>query len=533
MSSADMKRSLSADSSGNVSSCEEIKHELSAASSGALAVTTSHSAQSKSSNTSPHTELVHKVTSLPNPTLLRGAPYWQVLRAQGRVLRDSQGSAASYSLSRTVPHIDAFISHNWSVPATTKFLTLTLYFNVAFALSCSVLVGCAIAVATSYGLLPIFELSCSPEKSTGIIASIVCPIVFLIVLTGKHELHRCLGVDGSSVFLDKACIHQTDVELKRQGIESLSAFIEKSSKIVVVYTDEYLQKLWTVYELATFLILYPEKPVVLLPTGLVFLIVSSILATALQNLLGLAPLGGSLSVARLLSHMLPALVTACYIRHMARSLDVMQKTVDTFSISLTRCSCEEDRTLVQRNIVAFLKHSGMADVDMTDDEVLQKFDTHVRTMFGRVIRKHIGTMGLQYRWVMVIILAGSVPSFFDRLGGQFRRCEDQWENLIVVVELISWHFVRRPLLIAACALVARTRLETRGVREALILTASVAAAFMVAIVLYMVVSLWTLHVAARVSTAGFLAFMAYHIVLGLVTFSIYSGRRFEGFSFLQ
>eukprot|EP00929_Paragymnodinium_shiwhaense_P098883 TRINITY_DN6039_c0_g3_i1.p1 TRINITY_DN6039_c0_g3~~TRINITY_DN6039_c0_g3_i1.p1 ORF type:complete len:532 (+),score=40.48 TRINITY_DN6039_c0_g3_i1:119-1714(+) len=460
-----------ASTSGDVAPSEKFKPSSSIASSGSLslALSTAHSTASKSSGESLHTELVHKVTSLSNPNLLRGTPYSHVLRAQGRIFRESAGNVKSYSLSRTVQKIDAFISHNWSVPATTKFLTLTLHFNVTVAMSCTLLVGCIFSVATAYGLLPVFEVVSAPEKATGIAASIACPIVFIVTLTVKHELYRLFGMEGSSVFLDKTCIHQTDLELKRQGIESLSAFIERSSKIVVVYTDEYLKKLWTVYELATFLVLYPEKPV-LLPTSLVFFIMGSTVALAAHNLLWLAPLGGITSPARMALYFLPGFLVACYMRHMARSLDVMQKTVDTFSISQARCYCEEDRPLVQRNIVAFLKHSGMVDVDMTEEEALDKFDTHVRCTFGKVIRDRIGTMGMQYRWMLVMILAGSGPQCLDRLGGQF-RCEDQWENVIVCVEVISWHFAGYPLLMAAYACVVSNRLEAKGLCEVLIVTA--------------------------------------------------------------
>eukprot|EP00929_Paragymnodinium_shiwhaense_P098882 TRINITY_DN6039_c0_g2_i1.p1 TRINITY_DN6039_c0_g2~~TRINITY_DN6039_c0_g2_i1.p1 ORF type:complete len:595 (+),score=45.48 TRINITY_DN6039_c0_g2_i1:137-1921(+) len=518
--------------SSDVSPSDKIKHSMSTTSSGPLAVSNSFSSASRSTGTSTHTDLVQKVTSLPNPDLLRGTPYAHVLRAQGRIFRKSQGSAQSYSLSRTVQNIDAFISHNWSVPATTKFLTLTLHFNVRFAMSCTLLVGCVICVATACGLLPIFDLAGSPEgKPSGIAATIVCPILFVVLLTGKHEIYRCLGMDGSTVFLDKTCIHQTNHELKRQGIESLSAFIEKSSSIVVVYTDEYLQKLWTVYELATFLILYPEKPVVLLPTGLVFFILSSTVALASQNILALAPLGHTLSPARLVSHLFPALVVACYMRHMARSLDVMQKTVETFSISKARCCCEEDRPLVHRNIVAFLKHSGMADVDMKDEEVLEKFDIHVRRTFGTVIRERIGTMGTQYRWMIVMILMGSGPSCLDHLGALFRRCDNQWEMAIICVELFSWHFAGRPLVMAAFAVVARNRLSARGIGEVLIMAAGVVAGFTTAVLLYLVMSVWLLHWAARASVGGFVAFVAYHVILGLVTLSIYSGWQCEAFSF--
>merc|ERR1719506_1574523 len=56
------------------------------------------------------------------------------------------------------------------------------------------------------------------------------------------------------VFLDKTCIHQTDISLKRAGVLKLGAFLTSSSRMLILYSDVYLKKLWTVYEVACFLL---------------------------------------------------------------------------------------------------------------------------------------------------------------------------------------------------------------------------------------------------------------------------------------
>eukprot|EP00929_Paragymnodinium_shiwhaense_P061937 TRINITY_DN30933_c0_g1_i2.p1 TRINITY_DN30933_c0_g1~~TRINITY_DN30933_c0_g1_i2.p1 ORF type:complete len:453 (+),score=12.17 TRINITY_DN30933_c0_g1_i2:86-1360(+) len=210
-------------------------------------------------------EIVEKLTTLETPDLLRGTPHVSVLQVFGRIFLHGQGSAHTYSLSKKVERLDAFISHNWSVPARTKFLSLALHFNGRSALLACLSMALTIQVATMCGSVPVYDPR-TKEGVMGFVAPIACPLFYLLVLCLQHEVYRYLGIDGNHVFLDKTCIHQTDPELKRKGIESLSAFIAQSDKIVVVYTDEYVKKLWTVYELATFLILFPEKPVVVIPT---------------------------------------------------------------------------------------------------------------------------------------------------------------------------------------------------------------------------------------------------------------------------
>jgi hypothetical protein len=73
------------------------------------------------------------------------------------------------------------------------------------------------------------------------------------------------GWHGPAVFLDKTCIHQTDHDLQINGIRKLGAFLKSSRCMVVLYGKEYLQKLWTVYEVASFLTLRPGSQIWVIP----------------------------------------------------------------------------------------------------------------------------------------------------------------------------------------------------------------------------------------------------------------------------
>merc|ERR1719203_1736207 len=73
-----------------------------------------------------------------------------------------------------------------------------------------------------------------------------------------------MGFSGCMVFLDKTCIHQTDLERQRQGILKLGAFLRRSSHMVALYTDVYLTKLWTVYEVACFLALHSARRLIII-----------------------------------------------------------------------------------------------------------------------------------------------------------------------------------------------------------------------------------------------------------------------------
>ena len=81
-------------------------------------------------------------------------------------------------------------------------------------------------------------------------------LAFATILFWGHAL------PGFSVdcFLDKSCIHQTDLALKKQAIDSLDIFLRFSERMLVLYSPEYLSRLWCIYELATFIKLHPDGP---------------------------------------------------------------------------------------------------------------------------------------------------------------------------------------------------------------------------------------------------------------------------------
>eukprot|EP00929_Paragymnodinium_shiwhaense_P035077 TRINITY_DN19001_c0_g1_i2.p1 TRINITY_DN19001_c0_g1~~TRINITY_DN19001_c0_g1_i2.p1 ORF type:complete len:688 (+),score=70.79 TRINITY_DN19001_c0_g1_i2:179-2242(+) len=469
---------------------------------------------------------VDRLTKISTGERLRATPYMSVLRSFGHIFRSSEGDACSYNLSRSVNEIHAFISHNWSAPALAKFLALCLHFNMRFAMTCTLGLAIVICILTACGLLPVFDFQGAPEgHKTGIVAKIACPIVFVCALCGKHELYRCLGIRGDCVFLDKTCIDQTDPHEKRKGIESLPAFIERSSKIVVVYTNEYIQRLWTVYELATFLILFPEKPIVVLPTRLPIFILASILAFMIQNLLPLLPFCEELGIARLVAWQLPMVILGVYMRFWARSLHDMQKAVDTFSVAKAGCHLEDDRPLVVGNIASYLRSSNIVPMSMKDDQVLKVFDRHVQQIFGETIRQAIGPMGIRYRWLMVLVWVAVGAPNMDYIGALLCCCEDRREVFISCVEIISWQMAGFALHWASVAVIAKVAVTARGIREILVVLASLFAGSTTTVSMYLYVSYTVLRPLAKESSAGLALFVVHHVMLFLLTCFIFSGYR--------
>ena len=200
--------------------------------------------------------------------MLRGVPTNIVLRQRAKLLSNAGGSKATYELSKPTDHLGAFVSHNWSVSRRRKWLALSLHFNFWSALFSGMLTATILCAATSMGCLPLVSV----DYPIGVYHAIYCRVFgflsFQAVLLFGPDLLPGWLMRSEEVFLDKVCIHQVDLALQRQGIESLGGFLFYSWSMAVLYTGTYTKKLWTVYEMACFLCLHPGGRLEWLPVDL-------------------------------------------------------------------------------------------------------------------------------------------------------------------------------------------------------------------------------------------------------------------------
>ena len=74
-------------------------------------------------------------------------------------------------------------------------------------------------------------------------------VTFAIVLIFGHELP--LGRSLPTCWLDRICVHQTDMDKKKEQINALPVFVAQSSKMLVLWDQTYFERLWCNLELAT------------------------------------------------------------------------------------------------------------------------------------------------------------------------------------------------------------------------------------------------------------------------------------------
>jgi len=230
-----------------------------------------------------------------------------------------------------------------------------------------------------------------------------------------HEVAARLKVPSRRCFLDKSCIHQTDMKRMAEGIQSLAAFLGSSRRMLVVYTSTYLERLWTVYELATVLILNPEMTVEIVPILMPKMVFLGNLTWTICNGLALA-LPKFVSAEALYALTASLAVIAWFLlaicaRSLAHMADDVHRRLENFSIASAKCAVESDRQIVQRNVEAFMRSTGHVEISATSEETLLAFDVLVKTTLPAHLTCTFGHMCLPYRYVMLITMCVGLHVF--------------------------------------------------------------------------------------------------------------------------
>lgn len=172
--------------------------------------------------------------------------HWSTHGADGGQYESQKSS--DYEKSFQVPKYDHFLSHDWKTSRAAKVWSMFFVFNLPAATLASQI--CAIVV----GLVRESEALWAPSHGAPhqLTTSLVPWLVFWLFFCFWQRLRSLLG-RPLIVFLDRLCIAQHDPRLKEKGILGLSAFLDKSQNLTILWSKRYFTRLWCSYEVATFL----------------------------------------------------------------------------------------------------------------------------------------------------------------------------------------------------------------------------------------------------------------------------------------
>ena len=294
-----------------------------------------------------------------------------VLQFLGAVLGNGNDEKKHESIAKAFDEEqwDFFISHNWSVKRWKKFLALCLVWSGKKALICCCLSQLLCFVLISIGILPT-TTSHTDGHEISIWCMGACLVAYLVVFMLVPDLSSCLGFRGYRTFLDKVCVDQSDEARKKEGIQAITAFLYHSDTLLVLFSDVYLRRLWTVFELTTFLALKPDanivvQPVLLGPVVLYFVILRSLrigeiflMPSTLENRPSLESPTLCGIVILITVDLLGTLLGAIFLRMWGRTRSNMTQQISEFAFESAECHDEADRMEILGSIKALARQEG-------------------------------------------------------------------------------------------------------------------------------------------------------------------------------
>eukprot|EP00440_Ansanella_granifera_P002917 gb/GFBE01003184.1/.p1 GENE.gb/GFBE01003184.1/~~gb/GFBE01003184.1/.p1 ORF type:complete len:515 (+),score=57.92 gb/GFBE01003184.1/:1-1545(+) len=344
-----------------------------------------------------------KKMAISRPEILRATRSAVPLQRMGRLLRtlDSSDPQSLFDLSYMVDQIDQFWSHSWHGKLWQKIAVLLVLENGTPAVVAGAVGAFAGMVLTATDVLPALltttlvdgTYECAPWSLwMGIICSVT---VFFLWRPDRN------------VFCDRVCIHQTDIQLKKEGVANIGAFLKNSRSMLVLWDPTYVRRLWCVFEIAAFIRSQSSqkpRPLIIRPVLLgpcTFMLYGSMALVAATYPLMLSQHWRGIPM----KAFYPCLVFLTLLpgvhafRSYFRGLELLMMQLRAFSVQAAACTCCElqhrnpatgqkllcDRVLVEQCINSW--YGG-----------LSAFEASVRSSLGASFQQQLGQYAFRYSW---------------------------------------------------------------------------------------------------------------------------------------
>eukprot|EP00438_Fugacium_kawagutii_P022413 Skav216078 [mRNA] locus=scaffold3899:4237:5790:+ [translate_table: standard] len=425
--------------------------------------------------------------------LLQGVPIHCILARAGKTF--STNEACSQKQRKELKHclqFDAFISHDWHTSRWLKYGSLLLYFNAKAAAVATLLVSIIVGVLVQYQIIPL-----------GQSAIFIGYLTFVVVLLFWQNI-RNLFVKPRLAFLDKLTIPQENEEVKETCILGLAGFLNCSQRLVVLFSESYIDRVWCVYEFATFMRIHGGKrPVQTIPVALPllflvhfawwcairFLVVVvieqlAVLEFTLRSLI----LAGSILAIFVLTYPCQSFVGV----RMTRNLQDLVAKLSSFKVQEAKCHCCSsghrtqsgdpipcDRELIYQTFLTWYKDVDLpAALDMFNMEVRSKYRHQILETCG-------GSRMIPLDLFIYVVFSTNTPSLIHNIPYAFAKAEEEsahgWLFVLVVArELVcTWSLMFPSMLIYLWA----NKISWSYSHRQSVLTRSISAACVVALTL--------------------------------------------------
>ncbi|CAE8741935.1 unnamed protein product [Polarella glacialis] len=353
----------------------------------------------------------------------RGVVVTKVLRRFGKLFNHSVGTAEDYQLGQEVREVSAFITHNWSLSRWKKHMALCCYFHIVPAFVVSLIVHLLL-----FGLVVADKLPLSPAYYGDRPYYVGCWCMvggwsaFWLTLFLWADVAAMFGRSGPIVFVDKVCIDQVNIDRKIEGILAIPAWLACSGTLVAVFSEELLVKLWTCFELCTFVALGRTDKIrlepALLSSASFFVSICILCFTIWQMLLKIgdgsvkeltSALGPEFTMAvDILSFLGLGLLTFATLTYWGRVCNRIRKQVHELDIRTAACQEEADRAVVFRALQS-LSNRHISDGTVSEDQQLDELamaeiTVNMRSQLENAFLRSLGRNRLPFKYLVASIM---------------------------------------------------------------------------------------------------------------------------------
>jgi len=387
-------------------------------------------------------------TKLKDRALLRGTSLAHVLEGLGKHLRSSalpagnQVAEAIFQKSCPVTRIDYFISHCWSDSRSGKVFALWIHSNLNAAMVASSVVAAACTVLGRYRLLPVVA-----PRDLGFVffpwALLLGGCCFFFVLGSWQRVLARLG-RPVFYFLDKFCVHQTDLELKHAGVASFGAFVALSDRMLLLWSPAYFTRLWCMLEVSAMVKTsehHAELPIefvsLQLATLSFYLWATGffVLAAVQVNTVVSKPLADVYFIG--ITVLIAAYFQMAAFRRYAFDRRSLEQQLRTFAVQQAECSDPKDRAMIEETI-----HSWFGDVEVCNRQIRETIGDKVMAFLGPA--RHYPTR------MLVPILLIHVFTNVDYMAGSWYDDGTGWKLAGPLVGFGTWAMLMVPLSFRLC-----------------------------------------------------------------------------------
>ena len=391
--------------------------------------------------------------------LVQGVPCRCLLVGGGTPFRTSGKVETTRHVKRCSGY-DIFVSHDWQTSRWLKYASLLVLLNSRAAALATLVVSLALGLLVAYQALPNYSLSMS-------IGYLTFAVFFLF---WQHI--RDIFLTPKLAFLDKLCIPQDDEKVKEKCILGLAGFLKRSRKLVILFSELYIGRLWCTYEFTAFMRMHSNQghvqtvPVVLpllillhaawwfAVKMLIFLIWHTSQTSQMMKVV-LSTIGG-LAVMFLITYPLQAWVG----RRLTKNLQSLSRQLREFDIHESKCSCcsaghetpSGERIPCDRDLI----YQSLADWHGNDAADLQGrlegFNKAVRTQFADRILATCGEQSMSIKLLIYTVFSMNTPFLIIRIPDAIGQAQQQPSAFLACVVALrnlvgSWGHIWPSMLV--------------------------------------------------------------------------------------